>query len=282
MHRVIERVYSMVKTFDKFIIRPENNRFGIGFAREFKKQVLNRFPNFGCEEKVRRVANFIAPQYKGIHLEETNQYEQVIIDIKSYSVSEFMDNSFTENNLNNTSHDQDLSLSPTSLLRKKVRARSQKTHYESSNERLMTPIEKDIEKYSSFSLAASDVDILQWWQKHEKILPILSQIAKQILTIPASSAKSERVFSTGGNIVTKKRNRLIPKHVETLIILKENMKCVTDYKIKYPHNIRKSKTNPFRNITIESTIINRDVESDSLLSNDDIDDYDYESENDDV
>ena len=126
MHRVIERVYSMVKTFDKFIISPENNRFGIGFARELKKQVLNRFPNFGCEEKVRRVANFIAPQYKGIHLEETNQYEQVIIDIKSYSVSEFMDNSFTENNLNNTSHDQDLSLSPTSLLRKKVRARSKK------------------------------------------------------------------------------------------------------------------------------------------------------------
>ena len=105
-----------------------------------------------------------------------------------------------------------------------------KTHYESSNERLMTPIEKDIEKYSSFSLAASDVDILQWWQKHKKILPILSQIAKQILTIPVSSAKSERVFSTGGNIVTKKRNRLIPKHVETLIIFKENMKCFSDYK----------------------------------------------------
>ena len=72
MHRVIERVYSMVKTFDKFIISPENSKFGIGFARQLKKQVLNRFPNFGCEEKVRRVANFLAPQYKGIHLEETN------------------------------------------------------------------------------------------------------------------------------------------------------------------------------------------------------------------
>ena len=66
------------------------------------------------------------------------------------------------------------------------------------------------------------------------------------------------------------------------IILKENMKLVIDYKSRYPQKIRKSKTNPFGNITIESTIINEDGENDSLLSNDDIDDYDYESENDDI
>ena len=58
---------------------------------------------------------------------------------------------------------------------------------------------------------------------------MLASLAKWILTIPASSSKSERVFSTGGNIVTAKRNRLSPKNVESLIVIKENMAMVNDF-----------------------------------------------------
>ena len=35
-------------------------------------------------------------------------------------------------------------------------------------------------------------------------------------------AKSERVLSTGGNFVTAKRNKIAPKKVEELILIKEN------------------------------------------------------------
>ena len=48
-------------------------------------------------------------------------------------------------------------------------------------------------------------------------MPCLARLAKHVLTIPASSAKSERVFSTGGNFVTAKRNRVALKKVEDLI-----------------------------------------------------------------
>ena len=72
------------------------------------------------------------------------------------------------------------------------------------------------------NLAMKDVNILHWWRDHEKVLPNLSKVAKKVLTVPASSAKSERVFSTGGNFVTKKRSRLSPKKVEELIVIKEN------------------------------------------------------------
>ena len=51
-----------------------------------------------------------------------------------------------------------------------------------------------------------------------------------VLAISASSAKSERVFSTGGNIVTVKRTRLNPKKVEELIIIKENKVNVEYFK----------------------------------------------------
>ena len=47
-----------------------------------------------------------------------------------------------------------------------------------------------MEKFEVFSMASKDVDILQWWKKHESVLPLLARIAKRVLAIPASSAKS--------------------------------------------------------------------------------------------
>ena len=43
MHRVVERIYSMHIIIDDFIRNPMNSRFGVGFARELKKQVEVRF-----------------------------------------------------------------------------------------------------------------------------------------------------------------------------------------------------------------------------------------------
>ena len=264
----------MVKIFDIFIADPSNSKYGVRFAKQLKYQILQRFPNYGSDKKIRRVSNFLAPQFRGIHLEEICQLSQAIDDIKSYPVSNCLDKSFTENSPEEESISSDLSLSPTSLLRKKVRAKYQKTYSDKAKDSLRTPIEKDLDKYEQYSLAPSDVDILQWWKKHEEVLPILSQIAKQVLSIPASSAKSERVFSTGGNIVTKKRNRLNPKLVETLIIIKENAKNVNDFKNIQSYKIKTSDAKPLENIVIETSTTDEDVEPENILNEDDIESED--------
>ena len=90
-------------------------------------------------------------------------------------------------------------------------------------------IRKEMDRYESFSIPDKNVNILVWWAQHEGVLPLLASLAKRVLAIPASSSKSERVFSTGGNIVTAKRNRLSPKNVENLIVIKENMAMVDDF-----------------------------------------------------
>ena len=46
---------------------------------------------------------------------------------------------------------------------------------------------------------------LAWWKKNEIEFPLLSVVAKEILSIPASSAPSERVFSKLGRLYTKER-----------------------------------------------------------------------------
>ena len=95
-----------------------------------------------------------------------------------------------------------------------------------------------------------DGDRLDWWKKHEKMLPLLSKVAKQVLGIPCSSAKSERVFSTGGMMVSKKRHRLKSTRVENLLVIKENRKLVEEFKERSGRNVEVSN-DAFKSVIIE-------------------------------
>jgi len=44
---------------------------------------------------------------------------------------------------------------------------------------------------------------------------------RDILTPPASTVASESVFSAGGRVLTLWRSRLMPKHLEVAICLKD-------------------------------------------------------------
>lgn len=68
-----------------------------------------------------------------------------------------------------------------------------------------------------------DTDPLQWWKQHEANFPRLSNLAKKYLSIPATSAPSERVFSVGGGIVTCHRACLKPDAVDRLVFLAKNL-----------------------------------------------------------
>ena len=65
---------------------------------------------------------------------------------------------------------------------------------------------------------------LKWWKTKQDTFPIISKLARRYLAVPASSVPSERVFSVAGTIVNKKRSRLTPSHVATLIFLNKNWK----------------------------------------------------------
>ena len=51
-----------------------------------------------------------------------------------------------------------------------------------------------------------------------------------MLGIPCSSAKSERVFSTGSMTVKKRTKRLGTKRIDHLLVIKENAKLVEKFK----------------------------------------------------
>lgn len=66
----------------------------------------------------------------------------------------------------------------------------------------------ELEEYFNQPRASSTTDILQWWKRHELQFPILSKIARDFLSIPATSVPAERLFSKASLMIRKHRNRL--------------------------------------------------------------------------
>jgi hypothetical protein len=60
----------------------------------------------------------------------------------------------------------------------------------------------------------------EWWRDRAVAYPLLSVVARKWLAVPASSAASERMFSSAGLTVNKKRTSLKPELVATLVFLK--------------------------------------------------------------
>lgn len=86
-----------------------------------------------------------------------------------------------------------------------------------------TAIEKEIQSYLMLPAVDSDFNPLEWWKTPEINFPKLAKLAKKYLCVPVSSSPSERVFSTGGNIVACHWASLKPDNVDRLVFLAHNL-----------------------------------------------------------
>lgn len=79
-------------------------------------------------------------------------------------------------------------------------------------------IPADLKHYLNQSTSKLNDDPLDYWHNNN-IYPILSKVALRYLSIVVTSVPSERLFSKAGNIVTERRNRLSPTHLQQLLFL---------------------------------------------------------------
>jgi hAT family C-terminal dimerisation region len=59
--------------------------------------------------------------------------------------------------------------------------------------------------------------VLEWWKVNCVKFPILSQLARDILSIPISMVASESAFSAGGRVLDDYRSSLTKDMVELLV-----------------------------------------------------------------
>jgi hypothetical protein len=103
----------------------------------------------------------------------------------------------------------------------------------------VTPLKIELDTYFKMpALPKARMDVLAWW-KVEPVLPLLAEIARKHLCVPASSVPSERIFSASGNICTKLRSSLDPTNLELLGYLHVN-----GSKIKMTYDSTLIPTNP--------------------------------------
>ena len=103
--------------------------------------------------------------------------------------------------------------------RPKISSREYFLNLLNSNNYLHNCEEEELNQYFN-SPCDSGIDPLVWWKLHERDYPILSCIAKDYLSIQATSVSSERAFSVSGLTITKIRNRLDPETARATICMK--------------------------------------------------------------
>ena len=135
-----------------------------------------------------RKGNYLDPRFRGLHLASLGKFDSTKNELENIW-NDIHGEPEEENPGQSTNDPASIDLSPTSKLRQKLQMRTQ-----SVSQREQTKIRKKMSKYEALSVPPKATCILGWWNFHKKRFPILSSLARLVLAIPASSAKSEQTF----------------------------------------------------------------------------------------
>ena len=72
-------------------------------------------------------------------------------------------------------------------------------------------------------------DPMKFWKENESQFPELKQLATEFLSIPATSAPSERVWSRASRVISAKHSRLDPEVTSHMLFAQENVQLVRDH-----------------------------------------------------
>jgi hypothetical protein len=103
--------------------------------------------------------------------------------------------------------------------------RANKRHVGGFTRADLLPQGKDFDEWDEFEKICrrdQELDVFLWWENNKARFPTLYGLAKQYLTIPATSASSERQFSKAQRLKTKKRYSLKAQKLSSMVVVCEN------------------------------------------------------------
>ena len=101
---------------------------------------------------------------------------------------------------------------------------------------------QELKRYKLYNPPSTKLDLWKWWMDHETEFPSLAILAKKYLSIQATSAASERIFSKAGNIISQKRTKLSPSIAGQLLYVSSNYKWFLE---NFDPSFEKEDTNQF-------------------------------------
>ena len=200
LHEVVKQLWNIKSALEE---ESRSSRYVKMFARNLKKNVEMRFKDCGTQNKLFAMANFFDPDMRGLILKEYNGvYERTVQDVKTLCLKYHNEPPVNvrqeEPETNDDQIESNTKLTAAEKLKKRRREMSgagprpvpaaNKIDLEVAN------YETNINEEEDFS------EPLDWWYRNRSTYPILWQAAGEILSIPASSASSERAFSVATRV----------------------------------------------------------------------------------
>lgn len=84
---------------------------------------------------------------------------------------------------------------------------------------------QELNAYFYSERASKGEILLEWWKRNEVNYPHISKMARDLLSITATSVPSERLFSKAGLVVTELRNRPNAESARSLLCLNSWYTC---------------------------------------------------------
>ena len=84
--------------------------------------------------------------------------------------------------------------------------------------------EVELTNYLKEPLLNRKEDPLLWWSQRTASYAHLHQLARRHLGVPATSVPSERLFSTAGEVISRRRSGLKPEIVNDILFLNKSLK----------------------------------------------------------
>ncbi|XP_004867373.1 zinc finger BED domain-containing protein 1 [Heterocephalus glaber] len=84
---------------------------------------------------------------------------------------------------------------------------------------------EELSNFKSQKLLALHEDPLRWWADRRALFPLLPRVLQKYWCVAATRAPAQRLFASSANVLSTKRNRLSPAHVDQQIFLYENARC---------------------------------------------------------
>ena len=213
LHQIVKQLFNVKCELEDLSNSSPNVKM---FARNLLKQVMKRFKNCGTTNKYYRIAHWLDPDTKGLILKEFGVFEKTVREIKEmcrkFDPTPDQEEGATPGVADSV---DDENLSGVERLKKRRRISADIT---SQPLPVSSRIDIEVDRYLNMPEENCD-DPLEWWRENKGSFVILRKLAAEILSIPASSASSERAFSAGTRVQS------FPWNVRSLILFKSFQVC---------------------------------------------------------
>lgn len=200
------------------INKETNIRFSSVGLQFFRIRLARLVEEMFSFEPIHYASNMLHPRYR--HLKKTNNYDKH--SCKSFIRQMMKDVVDREKSMSVSST---LSSSNATFGSSSKKRKHFGEDYETGNVSDEYDIDDDeLEKYlgKRLDLANLPENPLDFWKNHQMEFPILAKVARQIFSIPATTASVERSFSVAGNIVTKRRTNIKPTQLNDVLFLRSS------------------------------------------------------------